>query len=434
MARQTIFERDSRRIPQVEYYRRRNSINLWLKVLFAAVIIISNLSICVIMFRAPYFLSVLFIVNGTLFSSWLIQRRIMFSARSEVRTINSLRDMDKQKLESEERESDILHTISFFTETFIETEKLEYVLKELASKVRDNFSADMAYLEIYGNDVGVVENHFSFPEKMPCLRETVREKVLGRPVLVNDVRHYEEFREFGSLGIVGMLIAPLRIKEQVLGMLALFTREEASFTATDLDLLSTFTTNASMLIESARLLEVNRVLSVTDELTGLYNLRYFNRKIQDEFARCKRYQRKLSLIAIDIDNFKHYNDTNGHPAGDQLLREIATIFKENTRPSDIISRNGGEEFSVILVETDSEGAESAAQKLCKEVEEYSFAYQESQPGGSVTISLGISSFPEDTESAESLIKLADIALYESKRNGKNRATLYKDMITKIIRR
>lgn len=162
--------------------------------------------------------------------------------------------------------------------------------------------------------------------------------------------------------------------------------------------------------------EIER-LAVTDELTSLYNRRYFFKKLDEEFERTRRYGQTLSLIIADIDNFKSFNDRYGHQAGDTIICEVAGIIKSSCRESDIPSRYGGEEFAIILPSTTGDGAAAMAEKLRKKVSEcrisgYDFT---------VTISLGISVLtPEDAYSPTTLIYDADSALYKAKAEGKNR--------------
>ncbi len=155
-------------------------------------------------------------------------------------------------------------------------------------------------------------------------------------------------------------------------------------------------------------------MSIRDELTGLFNRRYFNRVLSMEIERAKRYGQKLSLILYDIDHFKRVNDTYGHQVGDSVLKELSQLVKSNLRNVDYVFRIGGEEFAIILAGTDLKGAVAVAEKLRKRVSEHEF-----QTVGKVTISLGVTAFnPHDT--FESLLKRADDALYMAKRNGRNR--------------
>lgn len=174
-----------------------------------------------------------------------------------------------------------------------------------------------------------------------------------------------------------------------------------------------------MALENARLFEETKILSITDGVTSLYNHRYFRERLEEEFERAKRYKRPLSLIMIDLDFFKKYNDTNGHPKGDELLRNIAEIFKREARKSDIVARYGGEEFVIILPETLKETSVVMAERLRKEIESTVFKGGETQPGGRVTISLGISSY-DGSGTIEEFIKRADDALYCAKKDGRNR--------------
>lgn len=162
-----------------------------------------------------------------------------------------------------------------------------------------------------------------------------------------------------------------------------------------------------------------RQLAITDGLTGLYNYRYFKDQLQQELNRARRHDLNISLIMIDIDHFKHYNDKNGHPAGDEVLRGIARLLKDNIRNIDIAARYGGEEFSLILIETDKTSAKFVAEKIRKLVEENSFEFEGSQPDGKLTISSGVATFPEDGEDLDNLVNKADQRLYLAKQAGRN---------------
>jgi two-component system cell cycle response regulator len=151
-------------------------------------------------------------------------------------------------------------------------------------------------------------------------------------------------------------------------------------------------------------------LAVRDGLTGLFNRRYFNELIMVEVNRLKRSPVALSLLMLDIDNFKNYNDNQGHPAGDILLKDAAKVFKNSVRPSDIVCRYGGEEFIIILPQTDKTAAKIVSERLRVQVELYL----------PTTVSIGIASIPEDTQEISGLIEKADNALYQAKKTGKNK--------------
>ena len=162
-----------------------------------------------------------------------------------------------------------------------------------------------------------------------------------------------------------------------------------------------------------------RRLASTDGLTGVYNQRTFQERLSQEIARAGRYSRPLSVLMIDVDHFKVYNDTYGHPQGDIVLQGLARLLQEMSRTSDTVARCGGEEFAIILPETDSVGAQTIAQRLCEQVERYPFQGQELMPGGTLTISIGVATHAA-AGSKETLLQAADTALYTAKREGRNR--------------
>lgn len=169
--------------------------------------------------------------------------------------------------------------------------------------------------------------------------------------------------------------------------------------------------------------QINTVLqnlAVRDGLTGLYNYRYFQEVIVKEIDRCKRYNYVLSLIFLDIDHFKTYNDTNGHPAGDELLKKLAAILLGRMRHPDIIVRYGGEEFVLLLPSTTKPNALICAEDIRRIIAEYPFDGRENQPLGFVSVSMGVADYPQDGTEAAALVKSADDALYRAKATGRNR--------------
>lgn len=172
-------------------------------------------------------------------------------------------------------------------------------------------------------------------------------------------------------------------------------------------------------IELQRTKEELRQLAITDGLTGLYNYRYFKEQLLQELKRAQRYSLNTAVVMIDIDHFKQYNDKNGHPAGDVVLKDIARLLRDNIRNIDLAARYGGEEFSLILIETDKPSAKIVSEKIRKLVEDYGFAYESSQPDGKLTISTGVATFPEDGEDFDTLVSKADQRLYRAKEAGRN---------------
>jgi diguanylate cyclase (GGDEF)-like protein len=160
--------------------------------------------------------------------------------------------------------------------------------------------------------------------------------------------------------------------------------------------------------------------ALTDGLTGLYNYRFFKRQMVREYHRAQRHNTTFSLAILDVDFFKNYNDTHGHPAGDEVLKVIANILRNCTRRTDIVARYGGEEFCVILPETPKSSAISMAEKIREKVYETDFPKQETQPNGHLSVSIGVATFPDDAEKVELLIEKADESLYQAKRSGRNR--------------
>ncbi|HYW71685.1 MAG TPA: diguanylate cyclase [Pyrinomonadaceae bacterium] len=167
-----------------------------------------------------------------------------------------------------------------------------------------------------------------------------------------------------------------------------------------------------------------QLMSITDPLTGLHNRRYLEARLAEELSRSKRYNYPLSFMMIDIDDFKLYNDLNGHQAGDRALEMTAQSLRAALRKVDVASRYGGEEFSILLPQTSLEEAGTIADRIRRRIMSTKFPHGSSQPLGMVTASIGLSSFSPALNSAEALVRAADRALYHAKSHGKNRAYAY----------
>ena len=174
------------------------------------------------------------------------------------------------------------------------------------------------------------------------------------------------------------------------------------------------------------LLKKTRDLSIKDGLTGLYNQTHFFQMLEDHLKKAKRYNEVFSLLLFDVDNFKNYNDNNGHINGSAALKRVGYIVAETFRTFDIAARYGGDEYVIFLPNTDKIGAFLAGDRLRDRISKSKFPGMEKQPQGSVTISMGIASFPEDADTRELILDKADKALYLSKESGRNKVTLYKE--------
>jgi len=171
-------------------------------------------------------------------------------------------------------------------------------------------------------------------------------------------------------------------------------------------------------------MELYRELSYVDPLTGIYNRRFFDEALEAEIQKAIRNKRTLVLVMIDIDDFKVYNDTNGHQKGDTALVKMAQLFKSACRASDIVARYGGEEFTIIFPGAGQEHAMELGRRIVNEVAAADFDGQNLVPSGSLTVSIGVACFPEHAGSASELIHCADQALYEAKKRGKNTIRLW----------
>ncbi len=220
-------------------------------------------------------------------------------------------------------------------------------------------------------------------------------------------------------GVEIELLVPMKSKGKLVGILALSKKESGGlYSSDDIDLVTTLVHEAAVAIENAQLYAQARERAHIDELTGLYNHRYFHERLDEEISRGSRFGDIFSLLFLDMDLFKMYNDVYGHLAGDDILREIGEYIRGTTRSIDMAFRYGGDEFTIILPQASLDDAHTVAERIRKRIES-----EMDSKAVALTCSMGIASWPTDGVMREELLQAADAALYHSKQGGRNRVSL-----------
>lgn len=259
----------------------------------------------------------------------------------------------------------------------------------------------------------------SLDEENPIGWVGLRKRPLWRNHLASDLQFPAADRvEEGS-----EILAPLGGEGECWGVLGCRSRMSYAYRQEDVELFKKFAAVASACLDRSRQFQEIRNKALLDGLTDLLNRGSFKQILEWEVERCRRYQHRLALLLMDVDDFKEINDTHGHVSGDAVLVGIARILKRRLRRFDIIARYGGEEFVALLPETSLLGGKQAAEKICRSIEG---AHGKGDPPGfpgRVTVSIGVSEFPGAARSSLDLLQSADRALYEAKGAGKNRTVV-----------
>ena len=238
----------------------------------------------------------------------------------------------------------------------------------------------------------------------------------NEPILQTDLLHAHRYIEDMRLleeGIRSYVILPLNSRGRSIGVLCLGSTHTAAYDETTVAHVQPLADSVALAFENVRLFQKTRELSITDEVTPLYNFRFFHQILERELKLVDRYRSVLSLIFVDLDRFKPINDQWGHLRGSRVLREVGFLLRAAVRETDYPARYGGDEFVVILPQTDGQSARFLAEKLRSMVEEHTFL-QEEGINARIGVSLGIATYPTEARSKESLIRLADERMYGDK--------------------
>ncbi len=321
------------------------------------------------------------------------------------------------------------------------TLELKQLLQETTRTMVAEWGAAAAAILLYSPETDMLElaaehglpetirTHFSrFP--VPGFHN---ERVI-REACANLFTDLDEVPGFVALGLPqtrpdlgGYLCVPLTAKGRVLGLLGLFSQRPTTFEPRDVAFYQTVGEQIGLAIANARQHEAVQALAVTDSLTGGYNRRYLHDFLGRELSRCDRYEHGLSVLMLDVDHFKDYNDAYGHLAGDEALRQIVAVLRQGVRQVDLIARVGGEEFVVVLPEVVSPGGQITAERLRAALAAHAF------PHGQLTASFGVVTCRDQNPAeVETLLAMADRALYHAKRSGRNCVEAWDNMFSKPV--
>lgn len=240
----------------------------------------------------------------------------------------------------------------------------------------------------------------------------------GEPVRVMDIASRDDYQALRKTTHSVMLV-PMISHGKTKGVILAESPDPDAFSSKDEKAVVVVARAAAMALDNAMLHKKTEELTITDELTGIYNYRYFTQKLKEEQRRASRYDLPLSLVMLDIDWFKKFNDTYGHEVGNIVLKGMTSVVKKCIRDVDVFARYGGEEFSVILPQTPKVEAARIGERIREAVEQATFGGRDGVPKLKVTVSVGITSFPENGKPYDELLSLADQALYRAKGAGKN---------------
>lgn len=326
-----------------------------------------------------------------------------------------------------------LNIINELSSSLLSSLELDYIIDVLLDRSKELLRATRSAFVLLGSDGNILNFYSSMGPTSGCkpvltgiLEKVARDHI---PLRAHDIRTLQGYRGFPNHhpDIKGIIVVPVLLRGEIVGELIVTDKiDNKAFTSEDEDLLLTIAFYFALALEKVQLHDEIKKLATTDGLTGLQNHRSFQERMQEEVERSGRTGRPFSLLIIDIDRFKLFNDNYGHRVGDDLLKLIAEVFLSNTRGIDMVARYGGEEFAIILTETGMHGACETAERIRREVEKT--GVKNNGESKSVTVSIGASSFPEDGRSSDEIIEAADKALYLSKRSGRNKVFTFSERI------
>ncbi len=336
---------------------------------------------------------------------------------------------DQKRIEDELRE---MREILSVAQVVVSSLDLDEVLNVILSGAMAIMEAPAGSIALYDESVSSVQlrvhsglsSEFTTKDRWLVKPGGLTHHILeqGELFVVEDTEKVDFFKNPLAVDekIRSLIAVPLKIQDKIVGILYVDDFVPRQFREHRLRALSILASFASMSINNAQLHEETQKLACTDGLTNLYNHRQFKQMLKEELSRADRYDKKMTMIMYDIDNFKQFNDKYGHPAGDKVLAAIGCIMRQTLRDCDFSFRYGGEEFVAILPETGITPGVIAANRIAESIRDNSKRFlAEIDPEHTVTVSMGVATFPRDGKDDVALLHVVDDMLYKAKALGKD---------------
>jgi len=327
-------------------------------------------------------------------------------------------------MEKENKETNILKAVFNIISSIGSELDLEIVCKQIVKKIYQITDCNgCAIILVDGSEVSL-QSSYGFGGRLddenlidsPIIKYVLKNK---KNLIIGDAKNSLFSKNLPFYDEPNSIICmPIFLKGRVSGIIYIDSRQLNAFTSRHEYFLNILAYMVSVSIERSINYEKIKRLTITDELTQVFNRRKFDIDIHDETNKAVRYVRNLSLLMVDIDHFKKFNDTYGHQTGDEILKAISNFLTSNKRITDKVYRYGGEEFAMLCTETDKESATIFAERLCKSIAGNNFGVGDGVK--KITVSIGVGNFPFDAFNKEELIAFADKALYRAKDLGRNR--------------
>lgn len=377
-----------------------------------------------------------FVVLAFLFAArWMLVQdaRRLRAAETAARTASEHLNLSIQDLERHSREIETLNQMAEFLQRCATLEEACSLIGRYSGQLFSQAGA-LYLLAPSRDEMGAVITWNNFQPESPAFAPADCWALRGgREYVVRDGDLRPRCKHVGEAGLQGdYLCLPMNAHAEALGLFFLHCDAEASSSANPtaelyapnvIRLARLVSEQAALALSNLKLRETLRMQSTQDPLTGLFNRRYLEETLERELRRTQRTQRPVSIILLDLDHFKNFNDSFGHPAGDLLLREVGELLKRGIRGGgDLAARYGGEEFVVVLPEAPLEQAENRANQLCKEIRALALSYH-GQSLGAISASMGVACYPDTAADYDGLLSAADTALYRAKAEGRDRVVV-----------
>jgi len=345
-----------------------------------------------------------------------------------------------ENLHKEKKDLEALIELTYFITSTLNPKKALYLVVKKLSEIINVSRCSMISIDVEDKGYANVVSTFEDPnitnikidlQRYPEIRKAL---LLKKPVIIKNALKDPVMKEVRNIivpkNIRSILVTPVIFHDEVIGTLLLnIAKAKRTFTKREIRLCSAIASASANTLYNAFLynkLEREKKdlerLAITDYLTGVYNVRYFYNRLDEEFSRAERHRMPLSCIMFDIDNFKSINDTHGHRVGDIILREFAQLVRKHTRKSDVFARYGGEEFILLLPQTSLVGCVAEAERLSKVVKKHQFYTL--KEGEKITVSVGIAcSTDTRIKNSDNLITFSDDALFTAKKKGRDQIAI-----------